>query len=97
MCVHTILCRTLWCCHLSWLHVGVYRMIFMSTTQFGYSPLVIAAHYGRRGVVMELLDNGADVNAQSNVSPINTVIEYKVSSGIYWSCRMIGVYIITQT
>ena len=48
----------------------------MSTTQFGYTTLVIAAQYGKCDVVIELLDNGADVNAQDNVSPINTVIVY---------------------
>ena len=48
----------------------------MSTTQYGYTPLVTAAYYGKWDVVIELLDNGADVNAQSNVSPINTVIVY---------------------
>ena len=50
----------------------------MSTTQFGYTPLVIAAHYGKCDVVIELLDNGADVNVQSNVSPINLVIVYTI-------------------
>ena len=46
----------------------------MSTTQFGCTPLVDAAYYGECDVVTELLDNGADVNAQTNVSP---VIVYK--------------------
>ena len=48
----------------------------MSTTQEGYTPLVKAAFYGNWDVVIELLDNRADVNAQNNVSPINTVIVY---------------------
>ena len=75
----------------------------MSTTQAGYTPLVEAAECGRCDVVIELLDNGADVNAQTNVSPINTVIVYTTfiphfkSVVIYWSCRMIGVYITTPT
>ena len=81
----------------------------MSTTQDGYTPLVTAILYEKCDVVSELLDNGADVNAQNNVSPINTVIMYTtfiphlnnfksvVTFGIYWSCRMIGVYIITPT
>ena len=30
---------------------------------------MIAAHYGKWDVVIELRDNGADVNAQDNVSP----------------------------
>ena len=81
----------------------------MSTTQLGYTPLMTAALHGKWDVVIELLNNGADVNAQANVSPINTVIVYTtfihhlinfksvVTFGIYWSCRMIGVYIITPT
>ena len=81
----------------------------MSTTQAGYTPLVTAAEFGNCDVVIELLNNGADINAQNYVSPINTVIVYTtsiphlnnfksvVTFGIYWSCRMIGVYIITPT
>ena len=49
---------------------------FMSTPQKGYTPLVTAAHCGECDVVIELLDNGADVNVQTDVSPINTVIVY---------------------
>ena len=48
----------------------------MSTTQDGYTPLVTAAWFGKWDVVIELCDNEADVNAQNNVSPINTVIVY---------------------
>ena len=81
----------------------------MSTTQYGYTPLLTAADCGKWDVVIDLLDNGVDINAQANVSPINTVIVYTtfiphlknfksvVTFGIYWSCRMIGVYIITPT
>ena len=43
----------------------------MSTTQYGYTPLVDAAECGNYDVVIELLDNGADVNAQSNVSKLS--------------------------
>ena len=46
----------------------------MSTTQDGYTPLVTAVTRGECDVVIELLDNGADVNAQNDVRPINTVI-----------------------
>ena len=45
----------------------------ISTTQYGYTPLVTAAFYGKFDVVIELLDNGADINTQTDVSPINTV------------------------
>ena len=38
-----------------------------------------AAWCGKCDVVIELLDNGADVNAQDDVSPINTVIVYTTS------------------
>ena len=50
----------------------------ISTTQDGYTPLVSAASYGKWDVVIELLDNGADVNAQTNVSFINTVTNFKL-------------------
>ena len=45
----------------------------LSTTQFGYTPLIAAAWKGRCDVVIELLHNGADIEAQDNVSHINTV------------------------
>ena len=48
----------------------------MSTTQEGYTPLVTAAGCGKWDVVIELLDNGADINAQNDVSHTNTVIVY---------------------
>ena len=38
------------------------------TTQTGWTPLISAACGGKCDVVTELLDNGADINAQSNVS-----------------------------
>ena len=37
-------------------------------TQTGWTPLISAACRGKCDVVTELLDNGADINAQSNVS-----------------------------
>ena len=40
----------------------------MSTTQTGYTPLMAAALHGKWDVVIELLNNGAEVNAQNNVS-----------------------------
>ena len=40
----------------------------MSITQDGWTPLITAAAYGKCDVVLDLLDSGADVNAQSNVS-----------------------------
>ena len=45
----------------------------MSTTQYGYTPLVTAAAFDKCDVVIELLDNGVDINAQNYVSTINTV------------------------
>ena len=39
----------------------------MPTTQNGYTPIISDA-CGRCEVVIELLKNGADVNAQNNVS-----------------------------
>ena len=40
-------------------------------TQTGWTPLMTAALMGRCEVVTELLDSGADVNGQDNVSHIN--------------------------
>ena len=47
----------------------------MSITQFGYTPLITAADYGRCDVVLDLLDSGADVNAQSYVSHCHLRLE----------------------
>ena len=40
----------------------------MSITQGGYTPLISAAYFGECDVVIELLHEGAVVDAQSNVS-----------------------------
>ena len=46
----------------------------LSTAQGGWTPLMTAAALeGRCDVVIELLHNGADIDAQNNVSHINTV------------------------
>ena len=39
-----------------------------SNTQTGYTPLITAAVYGKCDVVIELLNNGAVIDAQDNVS-----------------------------
>ena len=44
---------------------------YVSTTQDGWTPLITAAVHGHRDVVIELLDNGADINAQSNVTQLH--------------------------
>ena len=40
----------------------------MSITQAGWTPLISAAACGECDVVIDLLDSGADVNAQRKVS-----------------------------
>ena len=40
----------------------------LSITQFGWTPLITAAGYGKYDVVIELLSLGSEPNAQSNVS-----------------------------
>ena len=45
----------------------------VSTTQDGWTPLITAAWKGQYDVMMELLDDGADIHAQDNVSHIKTV------------------------
>ena len=42
--------------------------IFFSASQDGLTPLITAAWFGKWDVVSELLDDGADIDAQSNVS-----------------------------
>ena len=46
----------------------------MSITQGGYTPLITAAN-GECDVVLDLLDSGADVNAQDNVSHCHLRLE----------------------
>ena len=59
-------------------------VLIVYTTQDGCTPLVTAAFDDNWDVVIELLDNRADVSAQNNVSPFNTVIVYKK-----FICRLI--------
>ena len=40
----------------------------LSTSQYGFTPLITAANFGKCDVVIELLDNGAHIDAQTNVS-----------------------------
>ena len=40
----------------------------MYVTQYGYTPLILAAEGGHCDVVIDLLALNADVNAQTNVS-----------------------------
>ena len=47
----------------------------MSITQAGYTPLITAALNGKCDVVLDLLDSGADVNAQNNVSHCHLRLE----------------------
>ena len=47
----------------------------MSITQTGYTPLITAAVWGKCDVVLDLLDSGADVNAQKNVSHCHLRLE----------------------
>ena len=67
---------------------------YTSTTQYGCTPLVTAAVNGKCDVVIELLDNGADVNAQNDVSPINTVyttlIPHLNNKSIVLECILLG-------
>ena len=45
----------------------------VSSTQDGDTPLITAADCGKCDVVIELLQNGTNINAQDYVSHINTV------------------------
>ena len=48
--------------------IDLFYFTYMPTTQTGYTPIISAAEEGKCEVVIELLKNGADVNAQNNVS-----------------------------
>ena len=49
--------------------LSLYSLIdCMFTPQFGFTPLATAVSFSKRDVVIELLDNGADANAQTDVS-----------------------------
>ena len=51
------------------------RTLNCTITQHGWTPLITAAAYGKCDVVLDLLDSGADVNAQSNVSHCHLRLE----------------------
>ena len=48
--------------------IDLFYFTCMPTTQAGYTPIISAAGMGECEVVVELLNNGADVNAQEDVS-----------------------------
>ena len=48
--------------------IDLFYFTCMPTTQSGYTPIISATLEGECEVVIELLSNGADVNAQTNVS-----------------------------
>ena len=51
----------------------MWRLVFVTVyTQDGWTPLMTAAWKGRYEVVVELLDDGADINAQEDVSRYKT-------------------------
>ena len=47
----------------------------MSITQDGGTPLITAAWKGKCDIILDLLDSGADINAQNNVSHCNLRLE----------------------
>ena len=47
----------------------------LSATQYGDTPLITAAAYGKCDVVIRLLDNGADFDAQDYVSHSPCVVK----------------------
>lgn len=53
---------------------------FPVVLQLGYTPLIVACHYGNAKMVNFLLQNGACVNAKTKVlKPIKPLICYHIS------------------
>ena len=48
--------------------IDLFYFTCMPTTQSGFTPIISAADECECEVVIELLNNGADVNAQNDVS-----------------------------
>lgn len=42
-------------------------MVVVAVLQLGYTPLIVACHYGNAKMVNFLLQNGATVNAKTKV------------------------------
>lgn len=54
------------------MHFFIY--IFMYLLQLGYTPLIVACHYGNVKMVNFLLKQGANVNAKTKVNKIRVLI-----------------------
>ena len=67
------------------IHVQSCTVHIMSITQYGWTPLTTAAYNGKCDVVLDLLDSGADVNAQNNVSHCHLRLEPLDISGYVYS------------
>lgn len=59
------------CCHLAadynTTHSAIVTDIFLLSPQLGYTPLIVACHYGNAKMVNFLLQQGASVNAKTKV------------------------------
>lgn len=47
--------------------ISLYQLLILSTLQLGYTPLIVACHYGNAKMVNFLLQQGASVNAKTKV------------------------------
>lgn len=57
----------------SWLENGFF---FFVVLQLGYTPLIVACHYGNAKMVNFLLQNGASVNAKTKVLIIRAQMDH---------------------
>ena len=55
----------------------------MSITQYGETPLITAAASGKCDIVLDLLDSGADVNTQYDVSHCHLRLELQTFLDMY--------------
>ena len=65
-------CTILCCKHVCVVSMQGIAISDVSTTQDGYTPLIVAAECGQCDVLNDLIEHGAYINAQRNVSHSNT-------------------------
>ncbi len=58
-------------------------LTILSLFQLGYTPLIVACHYGNAKMVNFLLKSGASVNAKTKVFPILLIVSINIENIVY--------------